>query len=161
MFLITKAQDVYSYTCLVICIIFTMLACGEDSNSTESMMNTMAADEDVVEAVDTVSKSLTYFKDIKPIIDAYCVDCHTDTGIAPFPLDSYDQVLTFIDPVQIAINQKTMPPWGSNDNGVPFKYDIRMKEAEIKLVNDWIEEGSIAGDLEVDVPPIILDKGGL
>jgi hypothetical protein len=156
----TKIQQYGIHSYLFVLIVLSIISCSEDSTTSQPMKE-MTLDEEVIENIDTISQGITYFKDIKPIMDAYCVDCHTDTGIAPFPLTTYDQVLSFIDPVQIAINQKTMPPWGANDNGMPFKYDIRMKEVEIELINDWIEEGSIAGDLEVVGPIIELDKGGL
>ena len=38
------------------------------------------------------SDSLTYFIDIKPIIDEHCTDCHRKGQTAPFSLESYEDV---------------------------------------------------------------------
>ena len=34
--------------------------------------------------------AVTYYRDIKPILDAYCLDCHAEGAVGPFRLDSYE-----------------------------------------------------------------------
>src|SRR5689334_16479644 len=38
------------------------------------------------------SNALTYYKDVKPIIDEKCTACHVDGGIAPVPFTEYEAV---------------------------------------------------------------------
>src|SRR5439155_10241228 len=35
------------------------------------------------------SSGLTYYRDVKPILETRCVSCHHDEGIAPFALTDY------------------------------------------------------------------------
>lgn len=37
-------------------------------------------------------KKLTYYDDIQPIIDKNCVTCHRQGHVAPFPLNSFEEV---------------------------------------------------------------------
>ena len=54
---------------------------------------------------------LTYYRDIKPIVDGKCTTCHVVGGIASFPLTSVDDVVTQAGPIRAATSARRLPPW--------------------------------------------------
>ena len=55
----------------------------------------------------------TYEGHIKPIMNARCVQCHTDGGMAPFALTSYDLVKKWAPAVTVAVEDTV----GGNEVG--------------------------------------------
>ena len=53
----------------------------------------------------------TYFKDVKPILDGRCADCHMAGGIAPFSLQTYGQARRHRRQISSAVRGRVMPPW--------------------------------------------------
>lgn len=138
----------------LIALILLLLGCSE---SNRQLSETSESESLGGQAEDQI----TYYSHIKPIFDAYCVDCHNTDGIALFPLDEYSVFLPYLDPIMHSINQKTMPPWGASDSGVPFKYDQRLTDTQLALITQWVDEGAVEGAPESEAPALTLDKGGL
>src|SRR5262245_34538503 len=65
----------------------------------------------------------TYVRDIQPLVAAKCVGCHTDGGIGPFPLETYEQVSAVAGPVAAAVAARTMPPWLAGDGCADYVAD--------------------------------------
>ncbi len=101
----------------------------------------------------------TYQRDVAPLVQTFCADCHTAGGIAPFALDSYDSLRAALGPSQHAINLRSMPPWGAEAGHQLYKYDISLSDEQISLFNRWVELGTPLG--EGDKAAIYeIDKGG-
>ena len=56
-----------------------------------------------------------YYNDVKSIVDAKCASCHTDGAIAPFPLETYEQVHDARAAIDRAVRSGEMPPWSAAD----------------------------------------------
>jgi hypothetical protein len=52
----------------------------------------------------------TWYRDVEPIVIAKCQGCHTDGGIAPFPLGGYEEVTALRGTIRDAVATRTMPP---------------------------------------------------
>jgi hypothetical protein len=57
------------------------------------------------------AQPLTYHNHISRIVQANCVDCHRDGGVAPFSLTTYDDVVTHASMIKQVVEQGIMPPW--------------------------------------------------
>jgi len=55
--------------------------------------------------------SVTYSKDIAPILQKHCVECHRAGEIAPFALTHYDEIVGWADTIVEVIQEGRMPPW--------------------------------------------------
>jgi thiol-disulfide isomerase/thioredoxin len=55
--------------------------------------------------------ALTYHARIERIIQNNCVDCHRKGGVAPFALDTYDDVVANKGMIKKTVDKGTMPPW--------------------------------------------------
>ena len=54
---------------------------------------------------------LTYYKDVKPIIDDKCNRCHFEGGIGPVALTNYEQVTEVAGLIRTNVESGAMPPW--------------------------------------------------
>src|SRR5436190_16106154 len=100
---------------------------------------------------------VTYAKDIAPILQRSCENCHRADGVAPMPLTNYDEVR----PWARAIKQRTgvgpragvMPPWYVEKNiGIQkFQNDPSLSAAEIVKIAKWADAGAPRGN-PADMP---------
>jgi hypothetical protein len=93
----------------------------------------------------------TWHKDIAPIVSGHCKGCHQLGGIGPFPLDSYASAKRVAGGMVSMVNAGLMPPWHARDTEeckprLPWKEDIRLSDAQKKLLQDWVEAGAPEGD---------------
>ncbi len=100
---------------------------------------------------------LNYTKDIAPIIQRSCENCHRADGVAPMALSTYEQVR----PWARAIKQRTgigpkagvMPPWYVEKNiGIQeFQSDPSLSDEEVAKIAKWADAGAVRGNL-TDMP---------
>jgi hypothetical protein len=69
--------------------------------------------------------TLTYWKDVAPIVNAKCVQCHQSGGIAPFPLDSYAALKQRAPLAAAAVKGGSMPPFLVTHDGSCGEFDGR------------------------------------
>ena len=55
--------------------------------------------------------NLTYHGKISRIIQQNCLECHRSGGIAPFSLETYDDLVAHAGMVETVVSNRTMPPW--------------------------------------------------
>ena len=103
----------------------------------------------------------TYFHDVKPIVDARCVKCHTDGGIAPFPLTNYQEVKSLKGAVKNAVTEEIMPPYLAGDGCTSYKHDTSLSDQQITTIEKWVETGAYRGSPENEGDPLPEVKSGL
>ena len=77
------------------------------------------------------SQTLTYYKNIQPIIQAKCSGCHKPGESAPFSLLTYNDVAKRASFIKAVIQKKYMPPWKADNSYVHFANDRSLSEEEI------------------------------
>ena len=90
--------------------------------------------------------SITYVKDVAPILEAKCVSCHEKGGIAPFAMDNYQMVKGFAPMIREVIRTDRMPPWNADPHIGKFSDDKSLTPAEIKTIVHWVEGGAPRGE---------------
>src|SRR5689334_1485984 len=55
--------------------------------------------------------SVTFSKDVAPIIFNKCANCHRPGEVAPMSLTSYAEVRPWSKAIREEVAQRTMPPW--------------------------------------------------
>ncbi|MBL4821300.1 MAG: hypothetical protein JKY98_09990 [Gammaproteobacteria bacterium] len=104
----------------------------------------------------------TFSRDIAPILQRACQQCHNPDGIGPMPLLTYDQVRPFAALIQDRVSKRMMPPWHVDpDVGIQrFKNDMSLSHEEIALISQWVDGGAPQGN-PADMPPALeLPSGG-
>ena len=90
-------------------------------------------------------QSITYFKDIEPVISRNCSGCHRPGGIGPFSLQSYDDVSKKGKFVAHVTKTKYMPPWKADATFQTFRNERTLKAEEIELIEKWVSLGMPKG----------------
>lgn len=96
--------------------------------------------------------AVTWYRDVLPIVQTRCQECHTDGGIAPFSLRSYAEAKAMHTSLASAVSTRRMPPWMPDDSCVSYVGERRLSQAEIDTLVAWSEAGAPEGD-PADAPP--------
>jgi hypothetical protein len=106
---------------------------------------------------------VTYSKDIAPILQRSCQNCHRPDSIAPMSLLTYQQVRPWARAIKtrthlrnVPSSRGAMPPWFIEKNiGIQqFKDDISLTDAELAKIAAWADNGAPEGDPR-DLPPAL------
>lgn len=107
------------------------------------------------------SDQVTFHKDIEPILQRSCQNCHRQGGAGPMPLISYDQVAPFAGLIEYktALRDRAgaMPPWYmEKDIGIQaYKEDPSLTDEELALISTWARSGTPKGDV-ADAPDALV-----
>ena len=101
---------------------------------------------------------VTFAKDIAPILQRSCQQCHRPASVAPMSLLTYEQARPWARSIkartQLRNKRGAMPPWFiEKDIGIQhFKDDISLSEEEIEKIATWADSGAPLGN-PADLPP--------
>ena len=90
----------------------------------------------------------TYHGAVEKIVQQNCVSCHRKDGIAPFSLETFDQVHKFGPTIKRVVQAGTMPPWfAKQPKGEPSPWinDRTVSEADRSKLVSWIDSGMAKG----------------
>jgi len=97
---------------------------------------------------------VTFTKDVAPILQRSCVNCHRPDQAAPMSLLTYEDVRPYARSVKNRVVARVMPPWHIERNiGITsFKDDPSLTDEEIATIAAWADQGAPKGDM-ADMPP--------
>ncbi|HEX8698181.1 MAG TPA: cytochrome c, partial [Myxococcaceae bacterium] len=104
--------------------------------------------------------TLTWYRDVLPIVQTQCQECHAAGGVAPFSLESYADAKQMHASVASAVAGRRMPPWMADESCVSYTDTRRLTQAEIDTLVTWSETGAAEGN-PADAPPPPVRSGGL
>ena len=96
--------------------------------------------------------SLTFNKDIAPIIFKHCSSCHRPGQAAPFELLAYADVKKRAKQIVDVTQRRIMPPWLPDPSYAHFAGERRLSATELGLLQQWAGEGMAEGARD-DLPP--------
>lgn len=101
----------------------------------------------------SVEKSkVTYSKDVAPILNQHCVECHRAGEVAPMVFTSYQAVRPWAKAIREKTATRTMPPWSADPHVGEFSNDRRLAQSDIDTIAAWVNAGAPEGDPK-DLPP--------
>jgi mono/diheme cytochrome c family protein len=95
---------------------------------------------------------ITFHKDIEPILQRSCQNCHRAGGVGPMPLVTYEQVAPFAGLIEYKTGLRdragAMPPWYmEKDIGIQdYKNDPSLNDEEIAAISTWARSGTPKGN---------------
>ena len=101
--------------------------------------------------------SLTYTKDIAPILNQHCIQCHTQGGIAPWSMTDYKKIVGWSAMMKQVLLSKRMPPWKADPLIGEFKNSLAIADSNVRKIVSWIDNGVTRGegeDILRSIPPI-------
>jgi hypothetical protein len=105
-----------------------------------------------LQTVTATAPEPSFYRDVLPILQGHCQECHRAGGIAPMPLETYEQVKPYAAAVGVAARARTMPPWFADPKVGKFSNDSSLSEQEIAALSTWAELGAPAGKLADAAP---------
>jgi tetratricopeptide (TPR) repeat protein len=95
---------------------------------------------------------ITFNRNIAAIIFRNCAQCHHPGEAGPFPLLTYADVKTHGRQIAFVTSKRIMPPWLPEPGELKFADELRLTDAEISMIQTWVDQGEIEGD-PADLPP--------
>jgi len=106
---------------------------------------------------------VTFSKDVAPIFQAKCQECHQPNSIAPMSLITFQDARPWARSIKERVSARQMPPWHIDPAvGVQkFKNDMSLTQTQIDTIVRWVDSGALQGDPK-DMPapkPVSNDDG--
>jgi len=112
----------------------------------------------VSETAAQTKAAVTFSKDIAPILQRSCQQCHRPGSVAPMSLLTYEEARPYARAMKartaLRDRRGAMPPWYIEKNvGIQhFKDDFSLSEEDIATIAAWADNGAPQGN-PADAPP--------
>jgi tetratricopeptide (TPR) repeat protein/mono/diheme cytochrome c family protein len=93
----------------------------------------------------TTTAPITFNRDIAPMMFHYCATCHRPGESGPFPLLTYKDAKSHARQLGAVTKSRFMPPWLPARGEFKFADEMRLSDAEIALIANWVEQGAVEG----------------
>lgn len=99
-------------------------------------------------------RPVTFSKDIAPIFQKKCQECHQPNSIAPMSLITFQEARPWARSIKERVASRQMPPWHIDRSvGVQkFKNDMSLSDEQVDAIVRWVDAGAPQGDPK-DLPP--------
>jgi mono/diheme cytochrome c family protein len=101
----------------------------------------------------------TFNKDILPVLQKNCQECHRPGAIAPMSFVSYQDTRPYARAIAKAVVAKTMPPWFADPSIGHFKNAKVLSRDEIAAITTWAEKGAPEGEAKDKPAPVDFGEG--
>jgi Flp pilus assembly protein TadD len=95
------------------------------------------------------AQTVTYTKDVAPLLGERCGMCHHPGGSAPFSLLTYADAKRHAAQIAKVTAERFMPPWKADPGDGPFIGQHPLSDAELSLLQRWSDAGAPEGDNRV------------
>jgi peroxiredoxin len=89
--------------------------------------------------------AVTFSKDVAPILERHCVECHRPGEIGPFSMKTYGDLAGWGSMIAEVVQDGRMPPWHASPKHGRFLNEARLTEVEKKTIADWVSAGCPEG----------------
>ena len=104
------------------------------------------------EPFDPKQPAPTFHKEVAPILNRRCVNCHRPGTAAPFALLEFKDAAANAEMIAEVVTDQRMPPWYANPKHGKFQNDPSLSRDERDTLVRWVRTGRAAGDPN-DAPP--------
>lgn len=96
-------------------------------------------------------ESVTYAKDVAPIFQERCLECHRPGEVAPMSLETFDDARPWAKAIKEQVLAGKMPPYPAAPESLPFEGEMRLTQQEMDTIAAWVDQGARLGNPE-DMP---------
>jgi mono/diheme cytochrome c family protein len=96
--------------------------------------------------------TVTFSKDVAPLLYKHCAECHRPGEIAPMSLMNYQEARPWAKAIKERVVERSMPPWSADPNVGHWANDPRLSQQEIDTIVAWVNAGAPKGE-DKDLPP--------
>src|SRR5579872_3004486 len=93
-------------------------------------------------------EQITFSKDVAPILQAKCQECHQPNSIAPMSLITFQEARPWARSIKERVATRQMPPWHIDRSvGVQkFKNDMSLTNEQVTTIARWVDGGALEGN---------------
>jgi hypothetical protein len=88
----------------------------------------------------------TFYKDVLPVLQRNCQNCHRPGEAAPMSLLTYEEARPWAKAIRDAVATKKMPPWFADSAYGHFSNDRTLSKTDLDTLTGWAEANSPAGN---------------
>jgi mono/diheme cytochrome c family protein len=100
---------------------------------------------------DKAPAKTTYYRDVLPILQERCQQCHRPGEVGPFSLMTYADAANWAADIKQYTQSRRMPPW-KPVAGVAFHNERKLTDKELATLAAWADGGTPEGNSK-DAPP--------
>ena len=89
---------------------------------------------------------MTYHRDVAPILQNRCVECHRPGEIGPFSLATFERARAKSKTIREVVAERRMPPWFAHPDHGTWENDRHLTAAEIGTLSAWVDAGAPEGN---------------
>ena len=93
-----------------------------------------------------VPSSVTFTKDVLPVMQKRCQACHRPGEVAPMSFLTYQEARPWAKAIREAVLTRKMPPWFADPHYGKFANDRSLSQPEIDTLVSWVDGGAKEGD---------------
>ncbi len=97
-------------------------------------------------AAATIPSQPTFYKNVLPVMQNRCQECHRPGEAAPMSFLSYKEVRPWAKAIREAVITRKMPPWPADPHFGKFSNDRSLSREEIDTLVAWADGGAREGD---------------
>jgi hypothetical protein len=101
----------------------------------------------------TSTGTLTFSRDVAPIVFSKCASCHRPGEVAPMSLLSFKEVRPWAGAIREKVASRVMPPWHADRAYGTFRNNPSLTQAEIDTIVKWVDGGAAEGNPK-DLPKL-------
>src|SRR6204780_763562 len=90
---------------------------------------------------DAPKSSVTFNKDVLPILQKNCQVCHRPGEVGPMAFLTYEGTRPWAKAIKAAVVSKKMPPWFADPKYGHFANDRTLSEADVNTLVAWADGG--------------------
>ena len=87
-----------------------------------------------------------FYRDVLPILEKRCQECHRPSQIAPMPFTTYRETRPWAAAIRQNVLSRRMPPWFADPCCGKFSNDRSLTQAERDTLSEWAATGAREGD---------------
>ncbi|MGE4070863.1 MAG: hypothetical protein AB7E72_06770 [Lysobacterales bacterium] len=93
----------------------------------------------VLPLMPVAAKSVSYYGDVRPIIEQKCLVCHSEAGVA-FSFEDPEKAYDFRAAIALAVAARRMPPWMAEPGHQQYLNDYSLDDQQLALIARWAED---------------------
>jgi hypothetical protein len=110
-------------------------------------------------AANTGSTQITFYRDVVPVLEKNCQNCHRPGEAAPMSFLTYESTRPWAKAMKAAVLTRKMPPWLADPHYGKFANDRTLSQADINTIVGWVDTGAKPGDKGDALPPVEFTDG--
>jgi len=105
------------------------------------------------------AETVTFYRDVLPVLQRNCQECHRPGEIGPMPLLTYDDARRSGSRIGEALTLGKMPPWFADRGVNHFANDRTLSPQDSNTLLAWLDTGMAAGNPKDAPPPRAFTEG--